>query len=181
MRSYFVRITPRSTMTLDSLRDIIEQLDISKYFICYEEASSPHFHLCLWTPRSPENLRYQLKSLLDASIYISGKEIENKVKAIAYCMKDGTWIQSNIDILTLITAKAMTQPKVTFDSLIKELTEQYTDSKSDEWLASKLLDIYKSTNRKVYIAHIRSHMETIKLKKNPDYKSALINKILGYV
>lgn len=112
MHSYFVRITPYKTLSYEDIETVLTDLDISQWFICYEEASRPHYHLCLWSVRGVENLRYQLKNKLNAQIYLSGKEIEDKLKAIAYCMKDGNWKQKNVNILDIMMAKTITKKKL---------------------------------------------------------------------
>lgn len=175
-RSYFIRITPREQMSMDDVINVIEAAGSDKWFVCYEEGKKRgHFHVCMWCVRGPENLRYHLKAKINGQVYISGKEIEKQVNAVAYCMKDGQWKEKNIDILTLMSATAMTKPKVNFDSELKELTES---DQSIEKIASRLVDLYIKYNRKIYRQHLKSHMDLIRAKRCGIYRDNLVKYIL---
>lgn len=176
-RSYFVRITPKDETSFDDMVNIIDSiLLIKKYFICYETASRPHYHLCLFCHRTPEALRYQLKKYIEGQVYISGKEIQSQVKAIAYCMKDGNWRQRNINILDIMTAKAISKPKENFDTDLEKLTSNETLSLKE--IATELVNIYVKYNRKIYRQHLKAHLDLIRSKRCNEYKDNLIKYIL---
>lgn len=174
--SLFGRLTPRSTTTMDDIVNLFNQFDITKYVLCYEEASKPHFHFCVWTTRSAENLRYQFKQKLDTQVYISGKDIEDKIRAIAYCFKDGNYVTKNIDILTIMAAKSVTFKKVSFDDELKEI--QNDNSLSIEQITNKIIDLYIKYNRKIYRQHIRALIELIKVKRSETYRNNLIKNLI---
>lgn len=174
--SYFIRLTPRGALSYEDIIEVIESIGIKKWFICYEEASRPHYHACLFSDRGVENLRYQLKAKINAQIYISGKEIESKIKAIAYCMKDGNYRQQNIDILTIMSAKQLSKPKEKFDDELKVLIDDKDSSLRQ--IAKRIIDLHIKYNRKIYRAHIKATMELIRLKRCPDYREKFIDFIL---
>lgn len=184
MSSYFCRYTPRKPeeTTLDDMEAFIRELT-DEFVISYEHLPrNDHFHICLWkVKRSPENLRYHLKTHLVGQVYISGKEIEDKVKAIAYTIKDGSYRSSGIDVFTWMSAMRTTHKKVKFDDDVKELTERYDPQLyNDEWLAGGIIEIYRKHNRKIYVQHLRALLQTIKMHKDSNYKLQLIDKIVGY-
>lgn len=173
MHSYFVRITPRDALSFEDIELVLSDLQISQYFICYEEASRPHYHLCLFSQRGVENLRYQLKSKVNAQVYISGKEIEDKVKAVAYCMKDGKWKQKNMDINTVLMASSITHKKQNFDTELKELIDNTQGS--IQTIVEQILDLHVKYNRKIYRQHIKALVELIRLKKEGNtYRQQLV-------
>lgn len=182
--SYFCRFTPHSDTdySLDKLSEFISQLS-NKYVISYEQKPrNNHYHICLWdVNRSPENLRYHFRTNLVGKVYISGKEIEDQVKAIAYTIKDGSYKSHGIDVFTWMAALRTTKKKESFDEDLTELTDRYSPNLyDDKWLCGGILELYKKFNRKVYTQHIRALMTTIKLKKDPHYRDKLVDKILCY-
>lgn len=174
--SYFIRITPRESLSYEDIIEVVESIGIKKWFICYEEASRPHYHACLFSDRGVENLRYQLKAKLNAQIYISGKEIESKIKAIAYCMKDGNYRQQNIDILTMMTAKQIAHKKEKFEDELKELIDD--KETSIRTIVSKIIDLHIKYNRKIYRAHIKATVELVRAKRCSNYREELIKYFL---
>jgi len=182
MNSFFCRLTPMpeyaATYTLSIIGAGLNLLS-DKYFVCYEtEASRPHYHFLIYTDLSSETLRARLKRMFFAQIYISGKEIEDQVRAIAYCMKDGTWTQSGIDINTILIAKSVSKKKLKYDDLMEELLKSYDGD--DRKLIGGIIDAHVLTNKKIYIQHIRAHALLIKLRsdKYGTHKEYLINKII---
>lgn len=173
--SYFIRITPYKTLSYEDIEKILENLDITRWFVCYEEASRGHYHLCIWSLRSVENLRYRLKQEIEGQIYISGKEIEDKIKAIAYCMKDGNYRHKNIDILSIMSAKAVSKKKVTF---VDELSNISTEG-TPRHILTRIIDLHIKYNRKIYRQHIRALLDLLMCKKDSTYKEELIKNILG--
>lgn len=173
--SYFLRITPSSTLSYEDIITVLTNLSIDKWFICFEEASRPHYHLCIWCVRSVENLRYRLKAEINGQIYISGKQIEDKLKAIAYCMKDGNYRHQNVNILDIMSAKAISHKKVTFDEELKSLDTSGTKRE----IVGAIIDLHVKYNRKMYKQHIRALFDLIMAKKDVSYREILIKDILG--
>lgn len=177
-RSYFIRITPdQQEAGLDQLDTILETIGITKYFICEETATRLHFHACIYTDRSAESLRYQLKRYIEGEVYISGKDIQDQVKAVAYCMKDGKWRQKNMEVQTILMAKSITRPKAKpFDKQIGDLIDEV--SLSDESFIKKVIDVHCQFNRKIYPQHIAALTRTRTAKIDEDYKQRLADRIL---
>lgn len=173
-RQYFARFTPsKEAVSLDDIVPILEELSNS-YVVSYEEASRPHFHFYMESDFSPERLRYRLKSRLTGQIYISGKDVEDKVRTIAYTIKDGNYRLKNIDVNTFLMAKQQSHPKETFDKEIKEL---YEGTYETEDLVDKIVDLYIKYNRKIYIQHIQSLVRTIQARNNERYRKSLVRRI----
>lgn len=173
---YFLRITPYKPLSFEDIIVEIEKLNIDKYIIAYEEASRPHYHLCLFSERGVENLRYRLKQCIEGQIYLSGKDIEKKVNSIAYCMKDGNFRQKNLDWFEFCQAKQMAKPKESFDDSIKKIDL----TKSNREILEYILDIHVKFNRKIYKQHIKALFELIRLKKEGHtYRETLVKEFLG--
>lgn len=182
--SFFGRFTPlpSANYTLDDMEDIISDYT-DQYVISYEQKPrNNHFHfVMLECVRGMENLRYRLKSVLDGQLYLSGKGVEDKVKAIAYTIKDGNYKSHGIDVFTWMVALRTTRPKESFDEDLKKLIEEYTPIQHTErWLVSRLVDIHIKFNRKIYSQHLKALKDHVILKKDPCYKEKYIDKILAY-
>lgn len=176
--SYFVRITPRHEGSLQQLETIVSPL-ASKYVISQETTPRLHFHLCLWANKSIENLRYHLKSHIDGQIYISGKDIDNKIQAIAYTIKDGNYVHRGLDVAEFLLANQVAKPKANFEQLIKDLTNKYEPrTMSDQSLIKSIIQIYIDCHRKPYKQHIRALFDTIKLSKDSAYIDRITEQIL---
>lgn len=177
-RGYFIRLTPRLGKGLDQLAHVLNTIGINKYFICEEMATRLHYHACIYTTRSAESLRYQLKRYIQGEIYISGRDIEDQVKAIAYCMKDGVWKQNNMDVNTLLMAKTITRKKEKpYDAQFNELIEEATNY-SERTLVSKIVDLNIKFNRKIYPQHISAQVRLAMAKAKPNYRDILVEQIL---
>lgn len=184
MPSFFGRFTPRddTKYNLQILEEFFSKFT-HKYVISYEQKPrNNHYHFCIWdVDRSPENLRYHIKLSLEGHVYLSGKEIENKVNAIAYTIKDGSYKSAGIDIFTWMEAVRTSKPKKDFNEEYKKLVEHYDPNlHSERWLVGGLLELHKEFNKKIYINHIRALKDLIFLKKQPNYREKLIDKIIGY-
>lgn len=176
MNSYFVRITPRDPISYEDIETVLSTLHIEQWFICYEEASRPHYHLCLFSERGVENLRYRLKKEINGQVYISGKQIEDKVKAIAYCMKDGNYRHKNIDVNTFLMANSITHKKEKFEDELKKFIDD--TEHSIRHIVEGIIDLHIKYNRKIYRQHIKALVELIKAKRCPNYRQQLINYFL---
>jgi len=175
--SYFVRITPYNSISFEDIIEVLHSIDIQKYCISYEEASRPHYHLCLWSPRSVENLRWNLKQAINGQVYISGKEIQDKVKAIAYTIKDGNYRQNGIDIHTFLMANQIKHKKVKFDDELKLITDDL--QLSGRSLIGAIIDLHVKCNRKIYRAHIRAIYELAMCKRDKNFRSETIERIFS--
>lgn len=168
----FIRITPHSPTSFDDMRDTLRHLSIETYCVSFEQASRDHYHAYVRTTRSPENLRYNLKRFLNAQIYISGKQVIDKVRTIAYTIKDGSFIHNNIDINTMLMAQAVSHPKITFDDRIAEIR-----STDPHYITTKVVDAYIEFDRKPYRQHIEALVGYILLKQDPSYRTRYIRSI----
>lgn len=174
--SYFVTLTPYEPLSLDDIEEQFSCIGIQKYLVCYEEASRPHFHACLYTQRSAENLKYQLKSKINGRVHISGKDIENKISAYAYTLKDGLFRSKGINFLDIMTAKAKSHPKIKFDDELKVLMDDQVSSISE--LAKKLIDLHVKCKRKIYRQHLKAIMDTIRVRRCSTYRQELEKYII---
>lgn len=174
--SYFMRVTPYKQLSYEDIEEVLSNLHIDKYFICYEEASRPHYHLCLFSPRSVENLRWRVKQAVDGEVYLSGKAIEDKVKAVAYCMKDGNWRQKNMDVNTILMANQVKFKKPKFDDELKKLVDNKEDSIRS--IVKSIVELHITYNRKIYRQHIKAIVELIKAKRCENFRENLINYFL---
>lgn len=188
MGSYWIRFTPstsdaQNVYTLGSIKYVLDtHFHPERYIIAHEVASSVHFHIALWSSvsyRSNEALKYQLKKYLIGQVYISGKEIQEKLKVIAYCLKDGHYLQHNVSVTDFLQAASISKPKIKYDDLIAKIEADYQGD--DKKLARDIFDAYVKTNKKVYLPHIRAQMLLIKLKseKYGTFKEYLVDKILN--
>lgn len=183
MTSFFLRYTPHQTdHSLLSIQSVINQLEPTKFVVAREKATHEHYHIALWgVKRSPESLRAFLKLKLIGKWYISGKEIEDKVKAIAYCIKDGDYIYNNLDVNEFLQANSISKRKVKYDDLLATAEKDY--SGDDKKFVAALIDAHVRTNRKVYLPHIKAQLLLTKLKfdKYGTYKEYLVDKIMDSI
>lgn len=184
MKDIFGRFTPDDTakFTLDSVFSYFSDYT-DKLVVSYEtDAKRPHYHFVLFGIEvTTETLRARIKRDFSGQVYLSGKDVQDKVKTIAYTIKDGFYKHNGLDINTFLMASVISKPKVKFDSLIKEVQERYiTGIMTDRELVSHLLDIHIRTDRKIYLHHIKAQALLIKLKKesNKDKRELLIERIL---
>lgn len=184
MRDYFGRFTPAQPdlCSLDLLSNFIKKYTL-KYVVSYEVASRPHYHFCVFNMEiSSELLRDHFKrKFIDGQVYLSQKDIQNKISCIAYTFKDGCYTCSGITVDEFLLSHAIAKPKLKYDDIVLKLEEDYLKDRIDEKkLVEGIMDGHIKTNKKVYVQHIKSHLALIKLKKvtNSKYKEILINKIL---
>lgn len=176
--SYFLRCTPRKETSLEVFKSLVTRFTES-YIIAREEASSTHYHIAMFKVQvTPERLRYHCKHSIEGQWYISGKDVQNQIKTVAYCMKDGCYIFNNLDINTILLAKQLSKPKVKFDDELKRITDMVDLPMED--VVDKIIDLYIKCDRKMYIQHIRAQVELIRAKRCSNYRTILRNKILGY-
>lgn len=180
MTSFFLRYTPHETdADLDIIRQVLDQLEPTKYVVAREKATHEHYHIAIWgVKRTPESLRAFLKLKLIGKWYISGKEIEDKVKAIAYCIKDGDYTYHNLDVNEYLQANSISKKKVKYDDLLATAEKDY--SGDDKKFVRSLLEAHVATNKKVYLPHIKAQLLLTKLKydKYGTYKEYLVDKIV---
>lgn len=182
-KSIFARFTPDNPdiHSLDSIEDFIKNYT-DTYVFSYEiEASRPHYHLALFDVSiSTELFRNHLKKL-EGQVYISGKDIADKVKTIAYTIKDGLYRYCNLDVNDYLMANSIKKKKIKYDDRLKEIEQSYLRGLiDDKALVTQIVEAHIQSNKKIYIQHIKAQLSLIKLKntKNQTYREILINKIL---
>lgn len=177
-RGYFVRLTPADNSerrTMEEICTALELIGINKYFICEETATRLHYHLCIYTTKSAESLRYQIKRYVQGQIYISQKDIQDQVKAVAYCMKDGLWKQRYMDVNVLLQAQAVSHKKeAKFEKALNEIIDTDQSTRS---LVRALVELHVKHNRRIYPQHIEAIARLSIVKHKPDYVSRLIDRI----
>lgn len=172
-RGYFLRITPdNQELTLKDIEQLIKSFN-GRYIISVEEATKRHYHIVLYAKITAETLRARIKKNLLCQVYISGKEIQDKVKAIAYTIKDGNYVFNGLDAFDLMKAKQVSHQKLSFDKEIDKI--EYYDDRS---LVEDVLALYQKYNRKVDKRHLLNLLRTIKLKQSGEYKEQFIKNIL---
>ena len=184
MGSYWIRFTPSNpeAYTLGTVKYVLDTHFVTeKYVLAIEKAASTHFHIALWTTdkyKSNDALKYQLKKYLEGQVYISGKEIQDKIRVIAYCFKDGQYVTKNIDVMTFLQAASISKPKLKYDDLLQTAEKEY--SGDDKNFVRNLLDAHIKTNKKIYLQHIKAQLLLTKLKKDQygTYKEYLVDKIV---
>lgn len=179
-KGLFIRITPHSEgLDLEELEEFVKtDLRSERYVISIEHATNTHFHLLVYTPMSPENTRYRIKANYDCNVYISGKEIQDKIKAIAYTIKDGHYVHSGLDIWEWMQAKQLSRPKIKFDEAIKTIKSNYSATHYEEGLVRELVQLHIDTGRRIYRQHLRAWIDTIKIEVDERYRERLIKEIL---
>lgn len=176
VNSFFVTFTPYDSLTFEDIIEFLKSIGIQTYFICYEEASRPHYHFVIETNRSVENFRYLCKTRLNGRLHISGKDIEDKVQAIAYCMKDGVYRENNMNVNDILLAKQRSHPKIKFDDELKVLMED--EESSIPIIAKKLIDLHIKCKRKIYRQHLKAIMDTIRARRCHIYRQELEKYII---
>lgn len=180
MRGYFIRLTPDDEISLDDIVRLIEgALLPESYVISREEASRIHFHILVYTDFSPERLRYRIKALLATQVYISGKDIVDKVRTIAYTIKDGNYRTKGIDPFEWLEAKRISHKKEKFEDALKVIEGNYGRTGNADALVRELITLHLDFNKKIYKQHLKAHFETIKIKKDLDFRERFIKDILG--
>lgn len=184
MSSYFIRFTPFDDRVNDlaSVTATIDKLEPSKFVVAREQAKREHYHIAVWgVKRSPESLRAFLKKDLEGQIYISGKEIQDKIVAIAYCFKDGDFIHQGLDVNEFLQAHSISKRKVKFDEELAKIEAAYQGD--DKQFLRDILDLHARTNKKPYLQHIKAQLLLTKLKyeKSKTHREYLIEKILDSI
>lgn len=177
IRKYFVRITPSVGYGLQQLKEVLDTLSIERYFICEETATRLHYHACIYTKRSAESLRYQLKRYIQGEVYISGRDIEDQVKAVAYCMKDGKWLQKNMDVNTLLMAQTVTRKKeAKFDKALNDIIDDI--NLGTRQMVRAIVQLHVKHNRRIYPQHIEAMVRLGEAKRSRDYTERLVDRIV---
>lgn len=179
--SYFIRLTPdcSADVNLDIVFKLFKNYDPTKLVVAVEQGTREHYHIAIWgVTRSSANLRANIKLHLDCQVYISGKDIENSVKAIAYCFKDGNYKYMGLNIDEFLQAVSVSKPKLKYDKILQEIDRDYDGD--DKKYLSKVFQAHVDTNKKVYMQHIKAQLLLTKLKhdKYGTYKTYLIEKII---
>lgn len=185
MKDIFGRFTPDKpdNCSLDILIEFLKNYT-NTYVVSYEtDASRPHYHFAIFKVEvSTELLRTHFKNkFIPGQLYLSGKNIEDKIKTIAYTIKDGLYKSNLLDINDFLMASVISRPKLKYDNLIHDIEDEYLKgSLTDKQLVSKILQAYIDTNKKVYIQHIKATALLIKLKKesNKTNKDLIIERII---
>lgn len=181
MKGLFIRITPDDESTLEDIKTIIEDATLpDAYVLSREVASSVHYHLLVYTPFSPERVRYRIKGSLSCQIYISGKDIQDKVKAIAYTIKDGHYVHKGLNVQEWLMAKQKTHKKITFEDAISTIEASYIKDRNDEVLVQEIIQLHIDFKKKIYRNHLKGWYETIRIRADNGYRDKVVKEILGY-
>lgn len=181
MKGLFIRITPDDESTLDDMKAIIEEATMpDSYVLSREVASSVHYHLLVYTPFSSERVRYRIKGSISCQIYISGKDIQDKVKAIAYTIKDGHYVHKGLNIQEWMMAKQKTHKKITFEDAISTIETNYARLRNDEALVQEIIQVHIDFKKKMYRNHLKGWYDTIRIGVDDTYRNRVVKEILGY-
>lgn len=180
MNEYFIRITPYGQSELNAIDEIVRSFNPVSYCLSREIATRVHYHLYFKTDYTKERLRYQLKSKLNAQIYISGKDVQDKIKTIAYTIKDGDYTHMGLDVSTFLMAQSISFQKVTFDSELKELYSIEWGDSPDK-LAGVVLELYCKYNRKIYEQHIVALVKLIMAKQSGKFQQRILDNVIRQI
>lgn len=181
MSNYFIRLTPDEPSNLKFVSSIFHDL-ANKYVVSCEQDPREHYHIAVWgVNRSSDNLRAYIKTKIKCQLYISGKEIINKLNTIAYTIKDGNYTYHNLNVDELLLSVSMAKPKIKFDAELEKIDKAY-DGDDKKYLA-QVFDLHVRTNKKVYMQHIKAQLLLTKLKydKYGTYRDYLIEKIIDNI
>lgn len=177
MPELFIRLTPYGPSELCRVDEIVRNLNPTSYCLSQEEATRRHYHLYFNGDYTIERIRYRLKSQIDAQVYISGKDVQDKIRTIAYTIKDGNYTHHNLDVNTFLMAQQVTFKKKTFDDSVKELKQiQWS---SIEELVDAVIDIYIEFNKKIYEQHLSALVKTIYISQSNKFREHIKGKILS--
>lgn len=173
----FLRFTPYDTVSFEEIENLLQKLKIDTYVVSYEYegVSRPHYHLYVETSYTNERLRYQCKKHINAEVYISQEDVRDKIRAIAYTIKDGNYRLKNIDINTFLMAKQVTHKKETFQSDIDKLKSSGENNKMIVCRAVK--DLYIKHNKKMYMQHMEALCRTILATNDKTYAEDVVNQL----
>lgn len=181
---HFVVLTPivASDHTLDSISSYLKDLQNIKFVISRETHPHLHYHAYLETPRIQQDLRYHFKEVLKLRPRFSSTEIRDRVRAIAYTIKEGNYRVNEIDAFELIKACQISHKKESMLGYDKDvgliMNDPGTKEKSDKELIRELLKLHVKYNRKIYPQHITAQLRTFRCKYNQEYEDYLVNKII---
>lgn len=147
-----------------------------------EQAHHTHFHIYLeldtqeeYTDAFRNALRRNLSKLFCGYIRISGKQVEDKIRNIAYILKDGYYKTYKIDWLTFLEAKKTSHPK-TQKKTYQEAYKEWFDSinydgtnVSEDEAVSRLLAIYIEFRLPINYDRMRGQVASAMARKNKEY------------
>lgn len=179
--NYFIRFTPTDPTdhSLKTITLVFKQYDPVKLVVAKEQGTREHYHIAIWgVTRSSANLRAHIKTQIDGEVYISKKQIVDQLRAIAYCLKDGNYYTYGLNVIEFLQASNISKPKVKYDDLLAEAEKEYDGD--DKKFVRKLLEAHVTTNKKVYLQHIKAQLLLTKLKKEKygTYREYLVDKII---
>lgn len=181
---YFIRITPDEPVTLNDIQELVKsRLDPDKYVISeeYSHKNVLHFHIVLYSPFSSDRIRARIKTALPCQVYISGKEIMDKYKAIAYTIKDGHYVHYNVDVFEMMKASQLSHKKERYDTALKDLRLEYKEHSSDELMIRGLLDIYTKFGKRINRTHFMTHAQSIKYEVQTVSREALVQYTKDFI
>lgn len=182
---YFVVLSPNtnSNHSLQHYKTLLDNYkDVQSYCLSFEVSDDghQHYHLYIKATAKQETLRNRFARNFNATARFSSKDIQSRVRTIAYTIKDGNYVQKNLNVADFLMACQVTHPKPKkFEVQMRDNDEEYIAGNiSKEDYIDNILKIYVNCRRKTYIQHITSHAITVHMEASSDYRKQVRDKIL---
>lgn len=157
-----------------------------RFTISKEFATKEHYHFYIyfsgleWDDRTRVWLKRELRRCFDGELRVTKEKVKDKIRAIAYTIKDGDYVTHNMEWWDVSQAKQIAKPKE--EQRYKVLIQRYydeADGKSEKRLTEELLDIcvkcYVPIDTERMAKTVR--LALLKQKDNSDYKKRIIEQI----
>lgn len=172
---YYIVLNPiDDSHNLEAFKTILDNYkDVQAYCISFEISDDDvqHYHLYIKTELTAKTLRQRFLRTFKCRSRFSSKEIQDRIRAIAYTIKDGNYFQKNLNVHEFLMAVQVSHPKKPkFEVALRSIDEEYIAGNIDfEKYLVRVLTLYKDYRRKLYRQHIIAHATTVRLEASPQY------------
>lgn len=173
-------------LTLKEISDNIISIYNNKAIIvvCREIATNEHYHMYIrvdgipWSDKTRMDLKRRLREFLAGEIRISKRKVEDRIKAIAYTIKDGNYYCHGIDWFEFTKAKEISHPKdKSYNVLIKDFYSN-VEGKTEMTLIDEVIDIFDKCNIPICTDRIAKIVRlSIIKKKDASFRNRLKDMI----
>lgn len=155
--------------------------DVKNYCLSFETSDDgfQHFHLYITTSANTETWRQRFKREFEFRCRFSKENVRDRVRAIAYTLKDGNFVQRNVNVHDFLTAIQISHPKrKKFEAAMREIDEEFIAGKlSEDQYIHSITSLYRDYRRKTYIQHIVAHITTVKMEQSSSYQLKIDERI----
>lgn len=155
-----------------------------------ETSQHTHFHIYLeldtqelYTDAFRVSMRRKLSSIFRGYVRLSGSQVEDKIRNIAYILKDGDYKTYKIDWLTFLEARKISHPKEKKKTYQETYKEWFDKVQFDGSLASEdtavcgLLAIYLEFRLPINYERMRGQVASAMASKNKEYMERVKRRI----